>query len=69
MWQLNAAIEGWIKANSPKKDNTLSESEKDDLWLFIEAANTNRRILKTMTYEWNGERLLPVGRITFTTGA
>lgn len=69
MWQFNAAIEGWIKANSPKKDNTLSESEKDDLFAWIEAANTNRRTLKTMTYEWDGDRLLPVRRITFTTGA
>jgi len=31
-----AALDGFIEANDPESDKKLSESEKDDLWTWIE---------------------------------
>ncbi|NBB07854.1 hypothetical protein [Pseudomonas monteilii] len=30
-----AALDGFIAANDPDSDKSLSEQEKDDLWFFI----------------------------------
>ncbi len=37
MWQYMAALDGYIKANTPDEAGKLSESEKDDLWDWIRA--------------------------------
>ncbi|MDQ0996875.1 hypothetical protein QFZ34_002057 [Phyllobacterium ifriqiyense] len=37
MWQFLAALEGYIKANSPEDTGKLTESEKDEMadWIGI----------------------------------
>ena len=37
MWQYMAALDGYIKANTPDEPGKLSEAEKDDLWDWIKA--------------------------------
>ncbi len=37
MWQYMAALDGYIKANTPDEPDKLSESEKDDLWDWVKA--------------------------------
>ncbi|WP_282186073.1 hypothetical protein [Ochrobactrum sp. Marseille-Q0166] len=37
MWKYMAALDGYIKANTPDEPGKLSESEKDDLWDWIKA--------------------------------
>ncbi|GLU29468.1 hypothetical protein Brsp01_47010 [Brucella sp. NBRC 12950] len=37
MWQYMAALDGYIKANTPDEPGKLSDSEKDDLWDWIKA--------------------------------
>ncbi len=36
MWQYMAAMDGYIKANTPNEPGKLSESEKDDLWDWLQ---------------------------------
>lgn len=35
LWQYTAVVDGFIRANDPKSNDRLSESEKDDLFGFI----------------------------------
>jgi len=35
MWQLMAAVEGYVKANSPD-DGKLSDADVDDLWKWMQ---------------------------------
>jgi len=37
MWQYMAALDGYIKANTPDEPGKLSESEKDELWDWVKA--------------------------------
>lgn len=40
IWQFHAAVEGWVEAHAAPAEgttNTLSESEKDDLWNWLQA--------------------------------
>ena len=67
VWQFNAALNGYVRAHSPG-ENKLSESEKDTLFDWIDAANSNALTLTTITYDWDGERLVPSRRITFEAG-
>lgn len=41
MWQLMAALEGYAEAHDPKREERLSEADKDELaaWLGIESAS------------------------------
>lgn len=32
MWELEAALRGWIEAHGSEAGNTLSAEEEDDLW-------------------------------------
>lgn len=35
MWQFMAAVDGYVKANTPENERGLSEKEKDELWEFV----------------------------------
>lgn len=37
MWQIMAAIDGFIAANTPEDKRGLSAKEKDELWAFVDA--------------------------------
>lgn len=51
IWQFNAAVEGVIKSRGGKEG--LSESEKDTLWSWLEAANSNDVQACGFVYELN----------------
>lgn len=36
VWQFLAARDGFIEANNPNSDKTLTESEKDELWTWVD---------------------------------
>lgn len=36
MFQYFAALDGFVKANSPDDDRALSDKEKDELWEWLE---------------------------------
>lgn len=40
MWQFFAAMDGYIKANSPDDGKSLSKSEVDDVWKYLQAKDT-----------------------------
>lgn len=64
MWQFFAALNGFLEANSQKGGAKLSESEADDLFAWLEAANDGL-VLSTQTWWLDGDRLMPAGRVTF----
>jgi hypothetical protein len=35
-WQFMAALEGFVSAHDPDGDKRLSDSEKDDLWQWLQ---------------------------------
>lgn len=37
MWQFMAAVEGYIKANTPEDDGKLGSKEADELWEWMKA--------------------------------
>lgn len=57
VWQFWAAWNGYVAANTSKDGAKLTESQKDDLfdWLEADFAPVVRR---TMTYGWDGERVV-----------
>lgn len=64
MWQWQAAVNGYIAANSGKSGK-LSEAEKDELFDWIDAA-TAPLVLTTETYALNDDgALVPAGTTTF----
>lgn len=36
-WQFFAAMDGWMKANGGDGGSSLSESEKDEIWEWMQA--------------------------------
>lgn len=65
VWQFEAAVAGYIAANSASDGNKLSEGEADDLFDWISRDSGKGRSLSTMTYWWEGERLSVAGRVEF----
>lgn len=37
MWQFMAAVDGYIKANSTEDKKSLSKSESNDIWQYMQA--------------------------------
>lgn len=37
MWQYRAAFEGYVKANTPEDDGTLTKADEDALWEMVKA--------------------------------
>lgn len=37
MWQFMAAVDGYIKANSTEDKKSLSKSEANDVWQYLQA--------------------------------
>lgn len=37
VWQFFAAVDGYIKANTTEDKKSLSKSEANDLWRYLEA--------------------------------
>lgn len=35
LWQFNAAVAGWIRANTTEDDRQMTPEEEDDLWQGI----------------------------------
>lgn len=35
MWQFMAAIDGYVKANTPEDNQGLSTAEKEELWEWL----------------------------------
>lgn len=40
MWQFMAAVDGYIRANSTDDGKSLSKSEVDDLWKWLQVKGT-----------------------------
>lgn len=36
IWEFNALVDGWMKANDSSGVTTLSESEKDEIWEWMQ---------------------------------
>lgn len=36
IWEFNALVDGWMKANDSSGGTTLSESEKDEIWEWMQ---------------------------------
>lgn len=56
MYEFNAAVRGFIKANTTvEKGNFSSEEEKDEVfdWLMSQEIK-NRKLLKNKIYLWDG---------------
>jgi hypothetical protein len=39
IWQFMSALDGYSKANSAEGDKSLSDSEKDELWEWLQEGN------------------------------
>lgn len=63
MWEFWSAWNGYVKANTPKGGEKLTEAEKDDLWADIEALGEPTGPLSTQTYLWDGRAFLGQGRV------
>lgn len=50
IWQFNAAIVGWIKANSPAKDE-LTEEQRDELFDWLERDSETKPTAAGFRYE------------------
>lgn len=67
MWEFSAALNGYAKAHNPSDGNRLSETEKNDLFDWIErSGNDNRAVRTSSIYGWDGERFALVRSLTFT---
>lgn len=40
MWQFMAAVDGYIKANTSEDDKSLTNSEIDDVWQWLQVKGT-----------------------------
>lgn len=60
VWQFWAAWNGYVAANTSKDGAKLTEAQKDDLFEWLEAEDV-RLVTRTMTYWWDGERVVPRG--------
>lgn len=65
LWQFFSALNGYIEANSTKSGTRLSDDEADELFDWIERDSDGPRELTTQTYWWEGERLIPMGIVSF----
>lgn len=54
MWEFAAALDGYVRANSPSKGDKLTEQQKDDLfdWLEPEGHDAPGRFYR---YRWDGQ--------------
>lgn len=56
MYEYNAAVRGYVKANTPvEKGKFSSEEEKDEMfdWLMSQELSS-KKVLKNKIYEWDG---------------
>jgi hypothetical protein len=66
MWQWQAALNGFVEANTPKESAKLSESEADELFAWIDTPNAAGP-LTSPTYVFDDVgRLVPAGIVTFS---
>lgn len=67
IWQFNAAVKGYVRANSssdPKKFS--SEEEKDAMWDWLESQNTpTKKTLSSIMYIWDGFNFTVEKRVNF----
>lgn len=67
IWQFNAAVKGYVRANSandPKKFS--SEEEKDAMWDWLESQNTpTKKTLSSIMYVWDGVKFTVEKRVNF----
>lgn len=56
IWQFNAAVKGYIKANTQKEKGAFeSEQEKEDIFAWVLASDIpKRKELKNKVYLWDG---------------
>lgn len=67
LWQFMSAYNGYVQANS-SGSNKLTESQKDDLFEWLESMDDGERWLETQTYWWDGARPEPRGKVRFRVG-
>lgn len=58
LWEWSAVVNGYIEANSPKDAGKLSESEKDELFAWIDAPADLPEAKPLPKMVWDGEQLL-----------
>lgn len=67
IWQFNAAIKGYVKANTssdPRKFN--SEEEKDEMWDWLQSQETkSKKTLSSIMYVWDGLKFTVEKRVNF----
>lgn len=57
IWQFNAAVRGYIRANTPQTDKGQfkSEEEVDDIFSWLMASEIpKKKLLKNKVYLWDG---------------
>ena len=57
VWEFWAAWNGYVAANTSKDGAKLTEAQKDDLFEWLEADDAPV-VRRTMTYGWDGERVV-----------
>lgn len=66
VWEFFAALQGYVEANSPKETSKLTEQQADELFDWIDRADSRGNQFTTQTYWLDGERLVPAGVVSFT---
>lgn len=64
MWKFWASWFGYIRANTPKQGNKLTESQKDYIWERMQQIDAVTEQVSTQTYLWDGA-FRPQGIQTF----
>jgi hypothetical protein len=64
MWKFWASWHGYVKANSPKQANKLTEDQKDYIWERLQRTDDGPDEVSTQTYLWDGA-FQPQGIQTF----
>lgn len=56
MYEYNAAVKGYVKANTPvEKGKFSSEEEKEDMFEWLMSQDLpNKKVLKNKVYIWDG---------------
>lgn len=65
IWQLQAAIAGYVAAHAPPEKGKMSKAERDELFEWIEGLTTDETVFTTMTYRLDADRLVEAGAVTF----
>lgn len=64
MWEFWSAWNGYVKANTPKGGEKLTEADKDYIWERMQDMEMPAGPLTTQTYLWDGRGFVGQGRVS-----